>query len=83
MNVVSLVEYKCRETVALLRYLLRLALTGQLTGLALCFRVKGHDEFAFTGDFKKDEKARHTATGRMFWKVNRGMDFAESTFGPH
>lgn len=83
MNVVSLVEYKCRETIALLRYLLRLAVTGRITGLALCFRVNGHDEFAFTGDFKTSSEARHKATGRMFWKVNRGMDFLESTFDRH
>jgi hypothetical protein len=84
MKVVSLVEYKCRETLALLRYLLRLAVTGQLLGLALCFRVKGReDEFAFTGDFKNNAQARHTAAGRMYWRVNQVMDFHESAFGPH
>ena len=80
MNVVRISEYRARETLTVLRYVLGLALRGEISGLALCFRRNGHDEYAFTGEFQRNTAARHEATGRMFWKVNRGIDELESSF---
>lgn len=53
MNVVRLVQYKCRETVAILKVLLTLALEGRLRGLIVCFRTdSGEEKTVFTGAYK-------------------------------
>lgn len=80
MKVVSLFEYRVRETMTVLRYLIAMARDGEISGLALCFRRNGRDEYAFTGEFKRNTEARVAATGRMHWKVNRGADALESSF---
>lgn len=43
----------CSETVAVLRVLLKLALSGELRGLAVCYRRNGRaDEVILTGPYK-------------------------------
>lgn len=79
-KVVSLIEFRYRETIAVLRYLLRLALRGELTGVALCFRANGREEYAFTGDYKADKSAVLHAATRIGWKTNQAIDAMESTF---
>lgn len=80
MNVVSLLEFRFRETIAILRYVLKLSLQGEVSGLALCFRRDGRDEYAFTGDFKTDSSEAVKATTRIAWKMNQAMDATESTY---
>jgi hypothetical protein len=66
-----------------LRYVLSMALRGEITGMALCFRYRGHDQFAVTGDFKKNRTEGLGVLARAGWKVNLSLDAQESSFGPH
>lgn len=79
MKVASLIEFRYRETIAVLRCLLRMAMRGELSGLALCFRANGKEEYAFTGEFKTDRAMGLRVAGRMAWKTNQALDM-ESTF---
>jgi hypothetical protein len=53
VNVVRLLEYTCRETVAILRVLLAMALGGKLRGTIICYRADtGEERVVFTGAYK-------------------------------
>lgn len=53
MKVLRLLEYKCRETVSILRVLLALAIEGRLRGLIVCYRTDtGREKTVFTGAYK-------------------------------
>lgn len=78
-KVVSMIEYRYRETIAILRYLLRMAMRGELEGMALCFRRAGKIEYAFTGRFKDDHNEGLKAASRIEWKMNQALDATEST----
>lgn len=56
----------CRDTVAVLKFLLELALTGQLRGLALCYRTaEGKDEVLFTGVHDRRPESALGAASQM------------------
>lgn len=51
--VISLVKLTARDTIAVLRALLDLALSGKLRGVAICYRdSEGHEDVAFTGIYR-------------------------------
>jgi hypothetical protein len=77
-TVVSLLAYRSRETVAVLRYALDMALSGKLTGMAIAFRVEGQDRFAVTGEFKRNRAEGLAAITRAQWKQNLAMDAEEA-----
>jgi hypothetical protein len=53
MCVLKLVEYRCRETVTILKALLALALAGKLRGLMVCYRTAdGAEDSVLTGVYK-------------------------------
>jgi hypothetical protein len=53
VNVVRLVQYKCRETVAILKVMLTMALDGRLRGAIVCYRAdSGEEKVVFTGIYK-------------------------------
>lgn len=77
-KVVNLMEYRNRDSIAVLRYLTRLALRGELAGLALCYRHRrGNDEYAFTGVFMVDAASALKAANRISWKMNQALDAQE------
>ena len=77
-TVISFTEYKFRDTIAVLRHLVRLATRGELTGVALCYGHQSEDEFAFTGEFKTHSAAALKAANRITWKMNHATDVLES-----
>lgn len=53
MAVLELVKYTCRDTIAVLKVLLSMAIKGELRGLALCYRTQdGEESTIFTGLYK-------------------------------
>lgn len=83
MRVVSLTEWRHRETIAVLRSTLRRALRGEVGGLAMCAIINEREEHAFTGQFKHDSPLALKAANRISWKMNQAIDdleAAESTF---
>jgi hypothetical protein len=53
VSVVKLIEYRCRDTVSILKVLLSLALAGKLRGLIVCYRSDdGEEKTAFTGVYR-------------------------------
>lgn len=53
MAVFKLLEYKCKDTVSILKMLLALALSGNLRGLMICYRTDdGQEQTVFTGAYK-------------------------------
>lgn len=53
MTCLSLVEYKCREAVAVLKMLLSMALQGKIRGLVICYRDgEGEEHTVYTGAYK-------------------------------
>jgi hypothetical protein len=81
-KIVSFMEFRYRETIAVLRSVLRRALRGEVEGLALCILTDEGDQFAFTGKFKQDSASALKAANRISWKMNQALDDLESAFGP-
>lgn len=53
MAVIKLVEYACRDTIAVLKVLLSMAIKGRLRGLVVCYRTEnGEEDTVFTGIYK-------------------------------
>jgi hypothetical protein len=53
VKVLRLLEYRCRDTVAILRVLLAMAIEGRLRGLIVCYRTAdGEERTVFTGAYK-------------------------------
>lgn len=49
----KLLEYRCKDTVSILKVLLSMALQGRLRGLVVCYRTDdGAEETVFTGAYK-------------------------------
>lgn len=58
MKVLRLVEYRCRESIAILKVLLSLALQGKLRGMVVCYRTdEGKERTVHTGIYKHGERA--------------------------
>lgn len=58
MAVLRLIEYQCRETLAILRVLLDMAAKGKLRGLVVCYRTEeGHERTVYTGLYKAKPSA--------------------------
>lgn len=81
--VVDFVEYRFRETIAVLRSVLRRTLRGEVFGLALCVGTKEGEKYYFTGIFRQNSAQALKAANRMSWKMNQAMDEQESGFGLH
>lgn len=66
MAVFELVKYTCRDTVAVLKVLLSMAIKGELRGLALCYRMQdGREETVFTGLYKAHPASAENAAKRL------------------
>jgi hypothetical protein len=53
VKVIRLLEYRCRDTVSILKVLLSLAMQGKLRGLIVCYRTEdGEEKTVFTGAYK-------------------------------
>lgn len=75
MSIIHMVKYTCRDTIAVLRVLLEMALKGQLRGLAICYRDdSGQEETIFTGVYKAHPDSRWGAIGRMSWEMTQASD---------
>jgi hypothetical protein len=66
MSVLRLVEYRCRETVTILKALLALALAGKLRGLMVCYKADdGTEESVLTGIYKVNADRAASSSLRM------------------
>lgn len=66
VNVLRLVEYKCKETVSILKVLLSLALQGRLRGLVILYRTDdGRERTVCTGAYKSSPMKAAGASLRM------------------
>lgn len=75
MSVVVLADYKNTETISVLRCLLNKAVSGELAGMAMCFKLKdGSEEACFTGLFKEDPAKAVNAAMRLSWKLTQLQD---------
>lgn len=64
-----------KETVMLVKWLLHMAMTGQIRGLAIVFRlVDGPDEVMFTGIYRLRPENGVTAASRMYWKASQATE---------
>jgi hypothetical protein len=74
----KLVEYKCRESVSILKVLLELALKGKLRGLVICYRTDdGTERTIYTGAYKAHPGRAAEASLRMslrLMQANGDMD---------
>ena len=78
MNVVSIHQSSCHETVAVLQHLLDLAKSGQLRGLAVCAKFASQkEEISFTGDYRQYPSQAVNASMRMSWRLTRLQDELE------
>lgn len=65
----------CRETIAILRVLLEMAIKGEIRGLALCYRsAEGKDEVRFTGPYRERMENAIGAALRMKWAAVHRLD---------
>lgn len=78
MNVLRLVEYKCQETISILKVLLELALRGRLRGLVVLYRSEdGEERTVCTGAYKRNPNKAAGASLRMsiqMMQANGEMD---------
>jgi hypothetical protein len=73
-NVLHLVEFSNRETLALLRALTARATRGEVVGLALCFQSRaGAEHFVFSGPYNRPANAVNAAV-RMKLRLARKQD---------
>jgi hypothetical protein len=74
MQVLNMEDYRRRpvdpETVAVLRYLERLAFQGELEGVAIAFKSKGQDLHAFTGEYKDNSAYAARAANWLSMRLN-------------
>lgn len=72
----QLVRFRpCRETIAVLRVVLRLALAGDLRGLVLCYRTThGEDVVLFTGVHRARPENALTAGDRIRVAAAKRLD---------
>lgn len=80
MSVTYLADHRPKtvdlETVAVLRYLERMASKGELRDLAVAFRVDDKDLHAFTGVFKSEATVAATAAEWLSIRLNAAADSA-------
>lgn len=75
MAVIELVKYTCRDTLAVLKVLLSMAVKGELRGLALCYRTEdGEEETVFTGIYKAHPANAVNAAMRLSWGLTQMQD---------
>lgn len=73
--VFSLVKHTARDTIAVLRALLELALDGKLRGVAICYRdEEGNEEVALTGIYKTHPVYAVNAGVRLKTDCHRDTD---------
>lgn len=64
-----------KDTVHLARWLLHLASTGQIHGMAVVFRlVNGPDEVLFTGTYRSQPRNAVAAAACMYWEASSRRD---------
>lgn len=75
MEVVPIGNYRARDSVAVLKYLLQRAAKGELLGLAVCAQTTdGEEEVLLTDVFRRrPRRASHAAT-RIFWRSMQVQD---------
>jgi hypothetical protein len=67
--------FVCRDTVALAKWFVEQALSGNLLGMAVCFRLaRGEEEFLFTGAYKARPENALAAAARMYRTASKVMD---------
>lgn len=75
MAVLELVKYTCRDTLAVLKVLTKMAINGELRGLALCYRTQdGEESTIFTGLYKAQPANAVSAAMRLSWPMTRAHD---------
>jgi hypothetical protein len=63
LKVLRLVEYVCKDTTAILKVLLGMALRGQLRGLIVLYRTDdGREETVYTGAYRANSRQAASAT---------------------
>lgn len=78
-NVCSLIEYRHRTELAVLRRLIRRVLNGEVKGIAIC--VKGRDddeEISVIGDYRDKPSEGVGAAMKMSWRLTRLADELEA-----
>jgi hypothetical protein len=66
VKLLRLVDYKCRETISILKVLLGLALEGRLRGVVVLYRMDdGRENTVFTGVYKRQPREGAGASMRM------------------
>ena len=74
--VFSLVKHTARDTIAVLRALLELALSGKLRGVAICYRdTEGNEEVALTGIYRTHPVYAVNAGVRLKTDCAKATDF--------
>jgi hypothetical protein len=72
LTVIRLIEYRCRETVSILKVLLSLAMQGKLRGLAVFYRTaEGDEQTVLTGYYKANPSRAAGASLSMSLKLMR------------
>lgn len=75
MNVVSLLDFKSRDAVSVLRALLAEATSGRIAGLAICYTTTtGREEAAFAGTYRARPAEAVNAAMRLSWKMTQAQD---------
>jgi hypothetical protein len=75
--VVSLAEYRNRDTLAVLRSLIDRAARGELFGLVVCALRPGHEDIYFTGMYGADPARAVNAAARISTRLTLQQDAAE------
>lgn len=62
----KLVEYRCRDTIAVAKFLLSIALQGKTRGMVVCYKDdEGEEHTLFTGTYKESPNRAAGASLRM------------------
>lgn len=71
-------EMVCKDTVAIAKWMLRETLTGNLRGVAVCFRTTdGREKFVFTGAYRSRPESAIGAAARLYWAASRRIEIEE------
>lgn len=79
MHVVPIAQYRARDTVAVLKFLLEQAESGILNGVAVCaLHTDGEEDVMFTDAYKRKPRTAGAAASRMFWQAMQSEDMSEA-----
>jgi hypothetical protein len=80
VSVVQISARGDRDTVALLRVLLADALSGDVAGVAVCFKTRrGEERSGFSGVYKRYPAEAVNAAMRLSWRLTREQDSCFNT----